>query len=386
MVPEWLVHIDPGSMDVGLYDGRDPDTRQWCYRSARPGADIWKFARLPAPAPVVLAEPTWRTPAPAGRRATPQPVTLRETLSPSLQAATESLERGENTTEEVDQGPPRFLLTVLAGRSYLRFCELSDEDSVVLGRNPAFASFVIHHHEVSRSNTRVWTSASGDLYVQDLRSTNGTQLNGEPVGNAPERVQVGDVISVGPVPVGVGWWTEEQTNQLRRLIVDADDTERDPLTGLFTPAWLSDGPERAAGGFGEQRLAALFLQVDRLGAIHAQRGAEVADTLFQNVSRSLMSRLAAPGAAVRVGYGEILAIVPEGGSDAAEALGEQMLEWLGEHRWLPKASDSVTLSGAAVSRRDGESVDDWLARARQLVQDARQSGRGRVATDQTERS
>lgn len=401
-VPGWLLQVDADSLELSLYDGRDPATRKWRYRSARPGTEVTHVAQIAGEAPVILAEPTWRTPAPASRRATPQPATLasratqagadprplpassaapvavQEAAAAALEAAATqvpaaSVQRGP------EHGPARYLLTVLGGRSYLRFRELSDEDSVVIGRNPAFASFVIHDGQISRSNTRVWTTAAGDLYVQDLRSTNGTQLNDKPVGNAPERVEVGDVISVGPVPVGVSWWSEDEASQLRRLIAGPDAPGRDPLTGLYTPAWLADGGARALGGgfVSEARPTALFLVIDRLGALHAQQGADVGDTVFQNVARALMSRLPAPGAAVRVGYGEVLALIPEGGHDAAVALGAEMLEWAEQHRW--HGTEGVTLTGSVVHKRPGWSNDAWIAEGRRLVAEGRNDrGRGLI--------
>lgn len=374
VVPDWLVRIDPETLDVLLYDGRDPETRLWRYQPSRPGAPVQHLTRTSGDVPVILAEPTWRTPAPASRRQPAAPATLASSVPPP----SDQPDVIAATPAGVTAAPARYLLTVLSGRSYLRFAQLGNEDSVVMGRNTAFATFVIHNHEISRSHTRVWTTGNGDLYVQDLRSTNGTKLNDRAIGSDPERVAVGDVIHVGPVPIGVGWWTEDEASRLRRLVPTPGDAGRDPLTGLYTPAWLADRPARAASGLGsEAPPAGLFVQIDRLGALHAQHGAEVADTVFQNVARSLMSRLPAPGAAIRVGYGELFALLPEGQESGSE-LSEALIGWAKTHRWDPPTVEAITLSCATVHRGADETIDAWIGRGRRLVQEGR-AARTRVS-------
>ena len=379
--PAWLLRVDPESQELMLYDGREPETRAWRFVSARPNSGVRRETRLGGEAPVILAEPTWRTPAPASRRVTPEPATLgsaRASLPPTSRASATAPTMAPEA--DVLPRPARYLLTVLGGRSYLRFCELSDDDSVVMGRNPAFAGFVIHHGEVSRSNTRVWTTATGDLYVQDLRSTNGSTLNDEPIGSDPERVKVGDVIGVGPVAVGVSWWDEADVARLRRLIPLPNDKDRDPLTGLYTPAWLQDmNAHNRGAGFGSSEAdVGLLLVVDRLGALHAQHGAEVADTVFQNTARALLSRLAAPAIGVRVGYGELLALLPNGKLAEAENLGGDLIRWAGDHRWEGKGLE-VALTGATGARGPSESTDAWVGRLRTAASEGRKNkGKSRI--------
>ena len=67
----------------------------------------------------------------------------------------------------------------------------------VLGRNPDEAAFVVNHAKVSRRHCRLFVS-DRELFLEDLHSTNGTVLNGTPIGD-PVKVYEGDDIAIGDV-------------------------------------------------------------------------------------------------------------------------------------------------------------------------------------------
>ena len=62
---------------------------------------------------------------------------------------------------------------------------------------------------MSKKHCRIWRDARGNVYIQDLASTNGTKLNGEwlrPLSEAgpdskahsdPRRLSVGDIVVLG---------------------------------------------------------------------------------------------------------------------------------------------------------------------------------------------
>jgi pSer/pThr/pTyr-binding forkhead associated (FHA) protein len=69
-------------------------------------------------------------------------------------------------------------------------------DARTLGRATG-ADFIVNAALVSRVHCRLTASASGDLEVTDLESTNGTFVNGKRVERA--RVAPGDRIQVGRI-------------------------------------------------------------------------------------------------------------------------------------------------------------------------------------------
>lgn len=70
---------------------------------------------------------------------------------------------------------------------------------VTLGRSPANAEFIIDHESVSREHIRL-LYADGNLYVEDLGSTNGSRINGRLLNpREPAVLQNNDQLEVGPV-------------------------------------------------------------------------------------------------------------------------------------------------------------------------------------------
>ena len=61
----------------------------------------------------------------------------------------------------------------------------------------ARADFIVEAPLVSRLHCRLTASASDQLVVEDLKSTNGTLVNGTPVDRAV--LKTGDVLTVGRV-------------------------------------------------------------------------------------------------------------------------------------------------------------------------------------------
>ncbi|HEY7020717.1 MAG TPA: FHA domain-containing protein [Ktedonobacterales bacterium] len=73
--------------------------------------------------------------------------------------------------------------------------ELS-ERTTRIGRDPA-AAIIVQDSSVSRFHAQITRQASG-YYLADLESSNGTQVNGEPVSE-PHRIVAGDVLRFGEV-------------------------------------------------------------------------------------------------------------------------------------------------------------------------------------------
>jgi PAS domain S-box-containing protein len=83
-------------------------------------------------------------------------------------------------------------LTVLSGQQAGRCCELSDEEFLI-GRHPASA-LVMADAMVSRHHARIFRKG-GDYYAEDLRSRNGTSVNGRTIAKAT-RLSNGDRIQI----------------------------------------------------------------------------------------------------------------------------------------------------------------------------------------------
>ena len=78
-------------------------------------------------------------------------------------------------------------------RTYL--VDLSAGESLLVGRSRE-CDLPIAASRASRRHAQILASAGGSHQLRDLGSTNGTVLNGAPLG-APQRLEDGDVIDLG---------------------------------------------------------------------------------------------------------------------------------------------------------------------------------------------
>jgi len=69
-----------------------------------------------------------------------------------------------------------------------------DLDEISLGRDPS-CNIVFDEIEVSRHHARIYKS-NNEYFIEDLNSTNGTYINGQPV-KKQEIIQNGDLITLG---------------------------------------------------------------------------------------------------------------------------------------------------------------------------------------------
>lgn len=88
---------------------------------------------------------------------------------------------------------PRARLVRLEGEDEVARLPLGDE--FVIGRDPADTDLVIDHPRISRRHLRVRAHGDGHL-VEDLGSSNGTSLNGEPLRGVVA-LEPGDVLVLG---------------------------------------------------------------------------------------------------------------------------------------------------------------------------------------------
>jgi hypothetical protein len=92
-----------------------------------------------------------------------------------------------------------YLLSALLPNGQIARTAISQErSSCTIGRSREQADFVIDDDTVSRVHAQL-NLRDGDLWLSDMGSTNGTRLASLVVGASPERVRLGDRITVGSV-------------------------------------------------------------------------------------------------------------------------------------------------------------------------------------------
>lgn len=91
-----------------------------------------------------------------------------------------------------------WTIAVERGPRELRGVRIQVQSPVVVGRAPG-ADIVIGTSYVSSRHAR-FSPMGDDLIVEDLGSTNGTQVNGEML-SSPRALRSGDIISIGDVNI-----------------------------------------------------------------------------------------------------------------------------------------------------------------------------------------
>jgi diguanylate cyclase (GGDEF)-like protein len=299
-------------------------------------------------------------------------------------------ERGRRGSDPADTPTTPFLagkrpqvrreirvLRVAAGADLLRFALLGDGETVEIGRDDACA-IVLSDASVSRKHARVVAEEQG-VRVEDLGSTNGTAVNGQPVTAAPLRP--GDRLDVGNVPIRFELMSLDEIEHLRILAERLQSSERDALTGLLTRAWLDDGLpgvlERSEAAV--EPVSCLFFDIDHFKAVNDTYGHAVGDEALQQVARIVMFSLRDRDSCVRYGGEEIVVVVEDSNEARAALVAERVRRSVQTYEWSRIAAGlALTVSCGVAARRAREAPKDWIARADQALYAAKKGGRNQV--------
>lgn len=131
-------------------------------------------------------------------------------------------------------------------------------DTFTIGRGKG-CNLAIGHPSMSREHARIWQEG-GAWLVEDLHSANGTLLNGKPLIGGPGRLQDGDTIQVGDIP-------------LRFTITDA--LELDAPAHPAGPRTLDSLPGSELGGYAVLALERQEVAGPLFAARHLKTGREV---------------------------------------------------------------------------------------------------------------
>lgn len=248
--------------------------------------------------------------------------------------------------------------------------------AITMGRDPA-VELPLHDEGISRRHCKV-LAREGAFFLEDLKSTNGTLLNGEPCA-VPARLSPGDRIYLGACVVKftfadaleVGYHAQMDT------LIGTDD-----LTGLiakrrFDVAYLRGVENARVQG---EALAVMMLDLDGLKLINDTHGHPVGAYTISEVGKVIGAAVGAAGAACRFGGDEFAVFLPGYTKAEAKRLGEKIRERMTAHRF---EKDAVivkpTLSiGIAGFPDDGETADTLLAKADEALYAAKRAGRDRV--------
>jgi hypothetical protein len=103
------------------------------------------------------------------------------------------LGKGANNLENMQSDRPRYALRFISGKYQGGEFPLRMNREIIIGRSSDL-DMVLVEDMVSRKHAKISTT-DGEVFIQDLGSTNGTFVNGEKITRS--RLQEGDRILVG---------------------------------------------------------------------------------------------------------------------------------------------------------------------------------------------
>lgn len=280
-----------------------------------------------------------------------------------------------NVEGVLHQAPPEWALVAYAGAALGRVFPLSAGE-VLVGRSPE-SGIALLDSEVSRHHARIWVE-EGRIRLEDLGSTNGTRLNGEPI-HGPVEVRTGDRLAIGGHVLKVVFLDPLERAFHETLL---DLSTKDPLTGLANrAATLSEFQNRFGLSLRYDRpLSIAVCDLDHFKRVNDTHGHGAGDLVLRNFGACLVATLREADLAGRIGGEEFLMVLPETDLTGARPFSDRLRRALAAAPvQLPTGPLAVTCSlGIAERTAADQDPGQLLARADAALYRAKATGRDRV--------
>lgn len=271
-------------------------------------------------------------------------------------------------------------LRVVSGPDMFRFCSILPSERVTIGRDES-CDLTLTDVSVSREHAVVSLMGSM-LMIEDLQSTNGTSVRGQPVRCACP-IAMGEDIQVGSVTLRVESLGTEEITHLTRVRERLNQADRDPLTGLLSRRHMDESLPKLVSQYEAAAvpISAIFGDVDRFKEINDQLGHATGDEVLRNLSRIVSIEIRDTDMAIRYGGEEFVLILPNCDEVGAAVIGERIRARVARHDWSAQLPGTglrrVTLS-LGVAEFTGGAVRDWIAQADMAMYEAKRQGRNKI--------
>lgn len=276
-------------------------------------------------------------------------------------------------------GRARGTLLVLTGVQAGQLV-LVEQDGLVLGR-AADADLVVEDPSVSGHHARVFRASDAGYRVADLRSTNGTFVNGRRVDMSA--LKTSDRLQLGP-HFGLRFAiTDDAEASLQRRLYDS--SIEDPLTHVYNRRYLDKRLVAEAGRavLTNTHTAVLMVDVDGLKQVDDRFGHVAGNRALCMVAAGILDGVRARDCVARFGGDEFVVIASGADGNEAARLAERVRRAVGDLQ-LAVRSESVpiTVSIGAATLSEVMPAEDATAALLELADRrmylAKTSGRNRV--------
>lgn len=269
------------------------------------------------------------------------------------------------------------VLVVVSGRACGLMIKL-EPGEYTIGRTEA-CDIHLEGHGISRRHARLVVDTDGSVVLEDLRSRNGTHVDGEAL-KGPTQLSVGSTFRVGPISLKLFTPSPIELSSCATPL----DPGTDPFTGLPN---REAGRRRLKSAVADPELwptSALLVDVDGLAALNRSRGYGVGDQLLLAISRELEPLLREGDVLAYRGAGQWMIVAEQMGLGTATELGEALRDVVATMTLPNGQRGSVTVSVGVTSFGEG-STGDTLAELEAALRQAKDTGRNRVCVRASER-
>ncbi len=269
-------------------------------------------------------------------------------------------------------------LRVSAGPDLLKFVTLTPNRQLRVGRDTT-TDLPLTHPTVSKVHARITVDSTGHVTVFDLKSTNGTAVNGRRIRRAS--LKPGDHLEFGDVPLRLDLLSQDELNHLARVCDRIESPSNDRSTGLSPRSFVETDLPKLVSRCERSSLAlsCLVLSMDRYSEVRDIHGTQVLKQVMQGVAR--LTALAVRDDDPCVGYedGKVLVFLPGSTLPSAVEVAERIRRTIAGHDWARDAGRLlITVSIGVATRAPSEAVEIWIERANHASRHATESGRNRV--------
>lgn len=167
------------------------------------------------------------------------------------------------------------------GRHYI----LSSQQSFDIGRSNE-CDITTPDTSCSRKHAEIFLATNGDIYLKDLKSTNGTAINGVRI-TEPTELKIDDLIQVGDNTEFV--FESMRLSEAQAQVEIYDKATRDSLTGIYNRQFFEDTIQRIISQRNEDHsgLGLVIFDIDHFKKVNDTYGHPAGDAVIKEVGRRI---------------------------------------------------------------------------------------------------
>jgi diguanylate cyclase (GGDEF)-like protein len=254
-----------------------------------------------------------------------------------------------------------------------------ENDTITLGRGRD-NDIVLPSDCVSRRHARL-ERRSGNLFVVDLASTNGTFINDDDHTVRERQLQRGDRLKIGDT---IFKYLSGSDIELQYHEIIHRMTVTDGLTDLANRKQLdlilTEEIPRARRS--DRDLSLLMVDIDYFKSINDTHGHLTGDSVLRGLATILQRRLRPTDRLGRYGGEEFCVILPETSRKNAAKIGEELRALVEAHAFIAEDKNiRVTISIGVGTLQDDMALADLYRAADEMLYRAKRTGRNKVCYD-----